>query len=123
MNRYEELKASIAGGEAVSPELQRIKIAEACGWTVSAKGWWSHPTLPCNGGAEPSPPDYDSDLNAMHEAEKVLNKVQGRRYHENLCEVLRIGEKWPDGVRLISATAAQRAEAFLRTLNLWEDTP
>ncbi len=49
---------------------QRIAIALACGWTVSDPGWWSHPTLPDNGGAEPEPPGYTFDLNAMHSALK-----------------------------------------------------
>jgi hypothetical protein len=51
-------------------EEKRIKIAEACGWKVCEKGWWSHETLPDNGGAEPDHPWYFSDLNAMHAALK-----------------------------------------------------
>jgi len=60
-------------------------------------------------------PDYLSDLNAMHEAEKILNTNQAADY----CELLRpiICGCW----RLVHATAAQRAEAFLRTLGLWEE--
>lgn len=60
-------------------------------------------------------PDYLSDLNAMHEAEKILNTNQAADY----CELLRpiICGCW----RLVHATAAQRAEAFLKTLGLWEE--
>jgi hypothetical protein len=81
----------------MSPEAQRIAIAEACGWTR----YFPESTLP----------DYLSDLNAMHEAEKVLTPEQGWEYAQNLVV---------DGGRGWFATAAQRAEAFLRTLNLWE---
>jgi hypothetical protein len=58
-------------------------------------------------------PDYLNDLNAMHEAEKMLNSESG--YHG-------IGGYGLYLVALehnVSATAAQRAEAFLKTLNLW----
>ena len=44
------------------------------------------------------------DLNAMHEAEKILRIPQ---YAERLDYC-------------VDATAAQRAEAFLKTLNLWK---
>ena len=105
----------------MKPEQQRIAIAEACGWTcadyvkpedkIYALMCWVAP------GDDPwhlqAPPDYLSDLNAMHEAEKILNTNQAADY----CELLRpiICGYW----RLVHATAAQRAEAFLRTLNLW----
>ena len=51
-------------------------------------------------------PDYLNDLNAMHEAEKVLNDHQWDDY---ICQL----------GHAMGATAAQRAEAFLKTLNLW----
>lgn len=35
------------------------------GWSCSDKGWWSHPTLPDNGGAMPDPPSYLTDANAV----------------------------------------------------------
>lgn len=70
-------------------------------------------------------PDYPSDLNAMHEAEKILASEQCNQYNHELCEIKRPynktlpqAERWTWG-----SSAAQRAEAFLRTLNLWtEDT-
>jgi hypothetical protein len=70
------------------------------------------------------PPNYPHDLNAMHEAEKTLkpkqaldywnrlNKLQGNSPTNSLCLVF--GDA-------VFANAEQRAEAFLRTLNLWED--
>lgn len=90
-------------------ELQRIEIAEACGWKPAPRGRWK-----LNERVERFKPDYLNDLNAMHEAEKTLNRESG--YHE-------IGGY---GLYLValehnaSATAAHRAEAFLRTLDLWK---
>jgi hypothetical protein len=83
-------------------------------------------------------PDWLSDLNALHEeAEKVLTNEQRRQYVQFLVQVhpLRYApfeqfESDPeanDGYMkiffLVSATAPQRAEAFLRTLSLWKDSP
>jgi hypothetical protein len=58
-------------------------------------------------------PDYLNDLNAIHEAEKVLNNVQRERYRTELV--------YSHAGRDVFATAAQRAEAFLRTIGKWED--
>lgn len=109
----------------MNTEAQRIAIAEACGWTfddgrvINSSG---HEWKMLGMSAVPR---YLTDLNAMHEAEKVLkgNKFVDyiRRLHQDVFnsdpESLTNGELW----ELIHATAAQRAEAFLRTLNLWDD--
>jgi len=95
--------------ETMNPEAQRIKIAEACGWFFMDDSW-HYP----NGAKAIATPDYLNDLNAMQEAENVLTNEQWWLFVEFLTEI-RGG-----GVALcISATAAQRAEAFLKTLNLW----
>lgn len=67
-------------------------------------------------------PDYLNDLNAMHEAEKRLVKEDAPEmlgnYHAHLIQVMDCKTcSW----RRIHATAAQRAEAFLRTLDLWTE--
>jgi len=93
----------------MNPEQQRITIAEACGWFFMDDSW-HYP----NGAKALSLPDYLTDLNAMHEAEKMLNRESG--YHE-------IGGYGLYLVALehnVSSTAAQRAEAFLKTINLWK---
>ena len=108
----------------MSPERQRIVIAEMCGWNHVSEG-------PCPYGittryhGTPSEvevcvpiPDYLNDLNAMHEAEEQL-KVSGNYsgYIGHLKTIV------SGGVALcVHATAAQRAEAFLRTLNKWEES-
>lgn len=60
-------------------------------------------------------PDYLNDLNAMCDAQKTLfNQFTNNEYNywRNLAHV----EPHP-----IYATAAQRAEAFLRTIGKWEE--
>ena len=105
----------------MNPEQQRIAIAEACGWKQVTREnkpeeIWEHQKNPlkiCRG--ESKLPDYLNDLNAMREAENVLTNEQWWLFVEFLTEI-RGG-----GVALcISATAAQRAEAFLKTLNIWK---
>ncbi len=111
-------------------EQQRIKIAEACGWKIpescKKSGCLEHGLLPEPKGIVVTAPipDYLNDLNAMHEAEKHLTKDQCYLYYRILFDsdgtygrVLHT-HHW----HLIRATAAQRAEAFLRTLGLWEES-
>lgn len=69
-------------------------------------------------------PDYLNDLNAMHEAESHLGCVLDTDgdgelesdYERQLAQVMK-----PRGWRIYYATAAQRAEAFLRTIGKWEE--
>lgn len=119
----------------MNPEKQRIAIAEACGWKRDE--WtdtgpypetytgWSHPEH----GFVQILPDYLSDLNAMHEAERVLRNEQFDRYRADLwmCvgnEDFAFESCAPlTAIRFfVSATAAQRAEAFLRTIGKWEES-
>lgn len=117
----------------MKPEAQRIAIAKACGWVeITFSGYRYQGIRPestkryCNWN-RPAPaiddddarewhwlPDYLNSLDAMHEAEKVLNGDQIHTYDGWLITICadRASRR---------ATAAQRAEAFLRTLNLWTD--
>lgn len=116
----------------MNADAQRIAIAEFCGWKHHADGGYyigdQHPTF--RGGLEL--PNYLENLNAMHEAEKVLTDTQQGEYQTHLdkiCFIPRNGIDWEAHMAGIGwnhdervyATAAQRAEAFLRTLNLWKD--
>jgi hypothetical protein len=118
----------------MTPQEQNIAIAEACGWTIADQGedgaylmrrpdgegceyWKDDMHQACNILKMPS---YTTDLNAMHEAEKVLSRGEHYnqtggfgRYKTALAEVC--DEQHP-----IDATAAQRAEAFGLTLGLWK---
>lgn len=70
-------------------------------------------------------PDYLNDLNAIHEAEKVLTTTeQQNSYYANIAEITWGCEETSDRqvvFNQLTATAAQRAEAFLKTLNLWTE--
>jgi len=119
----------------VNPEQQRVAIAEACGWKeIRAEiDWlpkeltgiftWPHPTdaekIKYFINRKPIP-DYLNDLNAMHEAEKVLTVDQLIDQAEWLgasSNEMPI-KSW---AVLLRATAAQRAEAFLRTIGKWKE--
>lgn len=121
----------------MSPELQRIRIAEACGWTDIHRALAScEDIFPAErvfvGISKGSTvyrrlPDFLADLNAMHEAEKVLTREQAYDYAGSLgftvaCERRDKRPNGPESYWPIHATAAQRAEAFLRTLGKWEDS-
>lgn len=110
----------------MSPEAQRIAIAEACGWTqigrctcgqtprgTSPTGWRGHL------------PDYLTDLNAMHKAVMTLPPDRRNAYVNHVSDITTTEENDSDPVEsdfaFINATAAQRREAFLKTLNLWRD--
>jgi len=114
----------------MNKEKQRIAIAEACGWR-EISDWKAagingqHPTEPWTEVI----PDYLNDLNAMHEAEKVMGYDDRLNYPAQLFDVVcRTSGEWqkvfnkihPDAWAL-QASAAQRAEAFLRTIGKWED--
>jgi hypothetical protein len=101
----------------MKPEKQRIAIAEACGFKCSEYSDELGQLV-----AEFTP-DYLNDLNAMHEAEKVLTKNKSMEYAFRLADswILNGEDKQPDLVRGFCATAAERAEAFLKTIGKWED--
>ena len=90
------------------------RIAEACGWKEVRVNGNAGIYKGFNNGAElrPDIPDYCNDLNAMHEAEKVLDEEQWHDYVEH------VGGTWEQAMH---ATARHRAEAFLRTLGKWEE--
>jgi hypothetical protein len=57
--------------------------------------------------------DFCNDLNAIHEAEKMLNSEQWVAYGKELS---RLGV-FP----MVHANAKERTEAFLRTFGKWEE--
>jgi hypothetical protein len=103
----------------MNKEKQRIKIAEAVGWKklkdFSDSGWpllLTPPEKPNKKWYLEAIPDYLNDLNAMHKAEEMLGATQMHHYGQWLQNVYG---------PIYRATAEQRAEAFLKTLNLWEE--
>lgn len=102
----------------MNKEAQRIAIAEACGWKPTSADFWINP----DGKLWSNIPDYLNDLNAMAVAEKVLNNAQYSYYITHLEIIVRDSAGERSNTRYPhSATAYQRAEAFLRTLGLWKD--
>ena len=110
----------------LSPEEQRIKVAELCGWIRRAPDsngliWWEHRV---HGRYKPislrppyslsDVPDYLNDLNAMHEAEKCIphNIDDDYAMYREYTRRLRCNTSgW-----VFNATAAQRAEEFVLTM-------
>ena len=96
-------------------------IARACGW--------ENVTAAHRSGRAPGAdyvgyefyPNYCTDLNAMHEAEKVLTIPQEKEYFFSLKQSVGDLIWYRSTCRNYRATARQRAEAFLRTLGKWEE--
>lgn len=134
----------------MTPEKQRIEIAKACGWiyvgyrsgmtaedgysgrppeSLRAKYHVRHPDFVMSDFSDGPParpiahiPDYLNDLDAMHEAEKILTAIQCNDYDTYIMHRLREGEINPPANRFkFHATAGQRAEAFLKTIGKWEE--
>jgi hypothetical protein len=91
-------------------------------------GWAPAYYDPDNAGfaieAEPAP-NYPADLNAMREAVASLSPVRQSIYVANLISVVGMDENsdapYFEWLSLSEATAAQRAEAFLRTIGKWDE--
>lgn len=138
----------------MTPEKQRIAIAEACGWTWKARVYqprakWLFPpnVMPRFDGSthwlgnivgefEPCDPpetitfnpfgsdcpDYLNDLNAMMEAFKHLGRHwQIAQVEDGFVCTIQFGPRNKDVVVGGLELCPVMAEAFLRTLNLWED--
>lgn len=98
-----------------------IAIAKHCGWTSFGmfSGRSDRPAAFRPGCTSPEViPDFCGDLNAMHEAEKVLTDDQ---YHTGYKQALASLVGLSGNMRVPSATARQRAEAFLRTIGKWKE--
>lgn len=116
----------------MNQEKQRIAIAEACGWRKVRE---------CGARYERGElghvhgifdlPDYLNSLDAIHEAEIWLAEHSNGTFANDYPMVLEhivdpdhplLGSRAdPDRFDLYCATASQRAEAFLKTLGLWEE--
>jgi len=96
---------------------QQIAIAIALGWTKINGGIDGYPIWARKDGAHFTfLPRFTTDLNAIHEAELTLTHEQCDTFTEYLWNF-----RGNDRSYFIwRSTAAQRAEAFLRTLGKWE---
>ena len=101
----------------MTPEQQRISIAEACGWEPTPEGHF-HPDNPTG----QTPPNYLNDLNAMHDAVMTLNADQMISMDYHLDVVVGNGKQGLNCEYFLwSASASQRAKAFLRTIGKWKE--
>ncbi len=128
----------------MTPEAQRIAIAEAWGFepgTINQTSWLGYCTAlhaetlyqlgcdaPDSGRDHPDHvrakvPYFLGDLNAMHEAEKVLTPEQCETYHARLQATGKPCPPKSPGRWVFHCTAAQRAEAFLRCIGKWTPRP
>lgn len=116
----------------MTPEKQRIKIAEAHGWVLNPEcdflgkafpQCWTHDDYNMV-FHDYELPDYN-DLNAMHDVMSIFDYDQADEFEDHLCDICKRSNYKKDNpvpwrFAVVNATASQRAEAFLRTLNLWE---
>ena len=106
----------------MTDEQTNAAIAEACGWKEVRVNGSAGVYKGFDNGAElrPDIPDYCTDLNAMHEAEKTL-----KGYEQIHTYVWHLSNRkdWETDFKLMEVhiSARQRAEAFLRTLGKWEE--
>lgn len=100
----------------MKPEEQQKAIAEYCGikdiFYVTGRGLVY--TVNEDGGlVERKVPNYLHDLNAMHEAENVLDSGEWHKY------ATYIGRH--DTKKMLNALPQIKAEAFLRTIGKWTE--
>ena len=109
--------------DKLTPEEQRVKIAELCGFVKNPKSWEReglYHTWWNKKGEEPEQeyhnwqlPDYLNDLNDCHEFEKTLTGIAFYHYYAVLAQIC-LDEG--DVGHVVSAPAAQRCKAFVLTL-------
>ena len=133
----------------MKPEEQRIAIAKACGFKITRteydagggieRVWADTPDSWSGKDVRPWLPDFIGDLNTCAEMEKSLTGELEQYNYMNLLndiandygldELVEPGEYipnyWETSVtttfKHITASAAQRAEAFLRAKGLWKE--
>jgi|Laugresu1bdmlbdd_1035124.scaffolds.fasta_scaffold08362_4 pterin-4a-carbinolamine dehydratase len=113
----------------MTDEQINIAIAEACGWRLIFKTkirQYGRPPWKID-GCRKRIPDFCNDLNAMNEAEKVLDYEQSEVFSDKVADIVQavnheMDYPFPWHFARIHATARQRAEAFLRTLGKWEES-
>ena len=99
----------------MSPTEQQIAL---CEWM----GWEYHKPTPeeLESGSYYHYEPNTSSLDVLHEMEKKLTDEQCRTYHEFIKGHHLIATH-PAAEWVFHASASQRREALLRTLNLWKD--
>jgi hypothetical protein len=114
----------------MSPDQQRTAIATACGWTeirrqnlyAGDRDLYGNQLI---GGEKHRNrlPDYLNDLNAMHEAEKMLTDKGVNAWWAYVAFINRHNPTPFGSETAVHATAAQKSKAFCDTLGLWQESP
>lgn len=114
----------------MNPIEQQIAIAESVGWrkicsndaVVYVK---DADLVSYQARTQEQLPNYLKDLNAMHEVENAFYKRAGmyefERYLTHLQHIMNRVPPVQENMFFVSAPAAQRAEAYLRTIGKWRD--
>jgi hypothetical protein len=107
----------------MTPTAQRIALANAVGKKLDTTAKFVLECEHCHEGCYRED-EWDplNDLNAVHEVEKVLTREQRVRFINELCGLIGVRWKPTSHFDSVHATAAQRCEAILKTLNQWDDT-
>jgi len=111
--------------DTMSPEAQRIATAMSLGWDEESARRGFETIVREQDGYTYSQistklPDYLNDLNACHEFEKVLStSPEYMQQHAFNNYAYLLIEMCKHQCNAVSATAAQRCEAFLRTIGKW----
>jgi hypothetical protein len=118
----------------MTDEQINIRIAEVCGWTdceyVESLGLCkgrNRYLIPQYETGHSIIPNYAGCLNAMHDAEKILNFEEAEFFEYDICDIIIkendvLENPLPLRFSICHATARQRAEAFLRILGKWEES-
>ena len=112
----------------MTPESVNQAIAESLGWRQSPIGdtrklGWVNP----EDRAQVSRPAHElpnffSSLDACASFEKTLNRLDQLQYETMLKQAVQgVSDFPPIDFELITATAPQRCEAFLKVRGLWEE--
>lgn len=111
----------------MKPHEQQRAIALSCGWKDQGEQHEEYRWIPPPPHDWPRtwrnkpvyPPDYLHDLNAMHEAEKML--TGGLLQGSTMYKYTRLLHELTAGMGHL-ATSQQRAEAFLKAFDLWTES-
>jgi hypothetical protein len=108
----------------MTPERQRVVIADLCGLRPFLA--CGHPTYcdPKNHYNLTEVPDYLNDLNAMHEAMKSIPKESRHEFHRQLYILTKPVpfDMWEHNWAFIMAGPEIVAKAFIRTFDKWEES-
>lgn len=109
-------------------------IAEYCGWKMfykpaEDKNWHSKHKWGTQPDGKPNfkhnVPNYCEDLNAMHEATKGFDIHKTMKFSDELKNIIQdtlcIKSAVDARYLTVNSTAAQRAEAFLKTIGKWNE--